>query len=75
MAKARIRNRVRELRESRGMTQAGLAQHCRCTRQTIIMLEHERYVPSLSLAFGIARTFGVTIEDVFEIEPDDVASR
>ena len=69
MAKARIRNRIRALRETAGLTQSQLAKRCACTRQTIIMLEGERYVPSLSLAFSIAQTFGVRIEDVFEPEP------
>ena len=66
MAKARIKNRIRELREITEMTQSQLAKLCGCTRQTIIMLEQERYVPSLSLAFRIARTFDVGIEDVFK---------
>jgi len=66
MAKARIENRIRELRETAEMTQSQLAKLCGCTRQTIIMLEQERYVPSLSLAFRIARTFDVGIEDVFK---------
>ena len=69
MAKARIRNRVRVLREEAGLTQSDLAARCGCTRQTIIMLEQEKYVPSLSLAFAIAQAFGARIEDVFE--PDD----
>jgi len=55
MAKAEIRNRVRGLRsEHDGMTQQQLADHCGCTRQTIIALEQGRYVPSLSLALRIA---------------------
>ena len=66
MAKSRIRNRIRELREGCEMTQAHLAKSCGCSRQTIISLEQERYVPSLSLAFGIARTLGVRIEEVFQ---------
>jgi len=66
MAKAKIRNRVRELRERAGMTQTELASRCGCTRQTIIMLEQERYVPSLSLAFGIARVFDAGVEEVFQ---------
>jgi len=41
-----------------------------CTRQTIIVLEKERYVPSLSLAFLIAGVFGKTIEEVFEFSSD-----
>ncbi len=42
-----------------------------CTRQTIIVLEKERYVPSLSLALLIARVFGLAIEDVFEFVDDE----
>ena len=68
MAKATIRNRIRTLRETAGLTQSDLAKRCGCTRQTIIMLEQERYVPSLSLAFTIADAFNSRIEDVFEPE-------
>ena len=67
MPKAQITNRVRQLRFEHGeMTQQELATRVGCTRQTIIVLEKERYVPSLSLAFAIARVFGAAIEDVFE---------
>jgi putative transcriptional regulator len=48
------------------MTQESLARSCGVTRQTIIALEAGRYAPSLELAFRIARTFGVGIEDVFQ---------
>ncbi len=65
MAKAQIRNHVRRLREEREITQTDLARSCGCTRQTIIMLEQERYVPSLSLAFSIAKALGVALEEVF----------
>lgn len=68
MAKARILNHVRRLREERGITQSDLARTSGCTRQTIIMLEQERYVPSLSLAFAIARSLQVVLENVFEPE-------
>ena len=71
MAKAHIRNHVRQLREERGITQSDLARTSACTRQTIIMLEQERYVPSLSLAFAVTRSLGVTLEEVFE--PEDSA--
>jgi putative transcriptional regulator len=66
MPKARIRNQIRRLRFDHGeMTQQHLADLVGCTRQTIIVLEKERYVPSLSLAFEIARVFERNIEDVF----------
>ncbi len=67
MAKARIKNNIRRLRfENAEMTQQELADRTECTRQTIVALEQEKYVPSLALAFRIARVFGVSIEDVFE---------
>ena len=67
MPKARIGNTIRRLRFEHGeMTQQELADRVGCTRQTIIVLEKERYVPSLSLAFAIARVFDAGVEDVFE---------
>lgn len=53
------------------MTQQELGDRAGCTRQTILLMEQGRYVPSLSLAFAIARVFGKSIEDVFEYgEPE-----
>ena len=69
MPKAKITNEIRRLRfESDEMTQRELAERVGCTRQTIVLLEQGRYVPSLSLAFSIARTFEQTIEEVFRYE-------
>jgi len=36
--------------------------------QTIVALEQEKYVPSLALAFRIARVFSVPLDEVFEYE-------
>lgn len=67
MAKAEISNEVRKLRfEHDEMTQQELADLARCTRQTIIALEQQKYVPSLALAFRIARVFDKPLEAVFE---------
>jgi putative transcriptional regulator len=67
MAKAEIRNKIRRYRFEAGeMTQQELANRVGCTRQTIILMEQSRYVPSLALAFRIARVFQVRIEDIFE---------
>jgi len=69
MPKARINNRIRRLRFDHGeMTQEELAERAGCTRQTIIALEQGKYVPSIELAFKIARVFNVTLEDVFQYE-------
>jgi putative transcriptional regulator len=50
------------------MTQEELANKAGCTRQTIIALEQNKYVPSIELAFRIARVFGVPLEEVFQYE-------
>ena len=69
MAKSKIKNHVRKLRFEHGeMTQQELADLGGCTRQTIMALEHERYVPSLALAFRIARVFKLGVEEVFQYE-------
>ncbi|OUO90932.1 transcriptional regulator [Gordonibacter sp. An230] len=63
-------NRVRELREARGLSQGALAEAVGVTRQTIISLEKGGYVPSLLLAMSIAERFGMAVEDVFSKEED-----
>jgi len=66
---ARIRNRIRRLRfDNDEMTQEELANRAGCTRQTIIALEQGKYVPSIELAFRIAKSFGVALEEVFQYE-------
>ena len=67
MPKAKILNHVRRLRFEHGeMTQQELADRSHCTRQTIIALEQGKYVPSLSLAFRIAKVFGTSLDQIFE---------
>ena len=68
MPKEKINNHIRKLRfEQNEMTQQELADLCGCTRQTIIALEQEKYVPSLILAIKIARVFGKTVDDIFQL--------
>jgi len=67
MNKPEITNIIRRFRFDHGeMTQQELAKRVGVSRQTIIALEAGKYVPSLGLAFRIARVFGATVEDVFE---------
>jgi len=66
---AKIVNRIRRLRfDNNEMTQEELAMKVGCTRQTIIALEQGKYVPSIDLAFRIARVFQVNLEEVFQYE-------
>lgn len=61
-----MKNTLRVLRAERDWTQAELAQRLDVSRQTVNAVETEKYEPSLSLAFKIARLFKRTIEDIFD---------
>ncbi len=66
-----INNRIRRLRfDNNEMTQEELANKVGCTSQTIIALEQGKYIPSIELAFRVARAFGVPLEEVFQYEND-----
>ena len=68
----RIKNRIRRLRfDQNEMTQEELANRVGCTRQTIIALEQNKYVPSIELAFRVAKAFGVPLEEVFQYGNDE----
>ena len=60
---------VREQRTRRKISQAGLAKSLGVSRQTVILIENGRYLPSLPLAFSIARFFGLTVDNMFGKEP------
>ena len=64
-----VKNRIRRLRfDNAEMTQEQLANKVGCTRQTIIALEQNKYVPSIELAFRVAKAFRVPLEEVFQYE-------
>jgi putative transcriptional regulator len=52
------------------MSQGQLAQELRVSRQTVNAIETGRYLPSLPLAFTMARFFGRPIEEVFHDDGD-----
>jgi putative transcriptional regulator len=66
-----VKNSLRERRVQAGLTQAELAAALGVSRQTVISIENGRYLPSLPLAFQIARLFEVPLEHVFELTEED----
>lgn len=60
-----MRNDVRAMRTTRGISQAELAQALGVSRQTVNSIETCRYLPSLPLAFALARFFGTAVEEIF----------
>lgn len=66
-----MRNKIRIERAILNITQADLAERINVSRQTINAIESNKYVPSAVLAMKIARIFGKTVEDVFELDEND----
>ena len=64
----KIDNKIKVYRAMRDMTQEELARRAGVTRQTIIAIEKNKYVPSLELAFRISRIFGESIENIFSFD-------
>lgn len=60
-----ISNQIKVYRAKNDLTQEKLAQKVGVTRQTIIAIEQNKYVPSLELAYKIARAFNSPLEEVF----------
>jgi len=61
-------NHIKALRAAHSLTQEEVADRVGVTRQTILAIEKNKYVPSLELAFKIARLFHKGVEEVFQYE-------
>ena len=70
-----VKNRIEAIRKERGIRQEEFAKLMGVSRQTISSLETGRYNPSIFLAWKIARYFGMSIEEVFIFEEDDLNRR
>lgn len=63
-----MKNKLKELRAIRKMTQEELASHIGVSRQTVNAIEKDKFDPSLTTAFKLARLFGISVEDLFSYE-------
>lgn len=66
-----MKNSIRVERAIKRMTQAQLAELIGVSRQTIVAIESEKYVPSTVLSLKIARVFDKRVDDIFVLEEDD----
>ena len=62
-------NRVAELRNSQGWSQAQFAELLSVTRQTVIAIEQDKYSPSLETAFKVALVLAVPLDQCFQYDP------
>lgn len=66
-----LRNKVKNLRMQKDITQRELADIVGVTSRTIISLEKEQYNPSVLLAYKLASFFEISIENLFLFKEDE----
>jgi putative transcriptional regulator len=66
-----MKNNIKIQRAVANITQAELAEKVGVSRQTINAMELGKYVPSTVLALKIAKVFGKTANEIFELEETD----
>ena len=66
-----MKNSIRVERAMKRITQAQSAELIGVSRQTIVAIESEKYVPSTVLSLKVARVFDKRVDDIFELEEGD----
>lgn len=60
-----MKNKIKNYRSVRNLTQKQLASLVNVRRETIIYLEQGKYMPSLELAYKVAQALKTKIEKLF----------
>lgn len=66
-----MNNKLRVARAEVRMTQQQLAEAAGVSRQTINAIESGKFVPSTVLALKMAKIFGKSVEDIFQLDDED----
>ena len=66
-----MNNKIRVARAELRMTQQQLAEAAGVSRQTINAIESGKFVPSTVLALKMAKIFGKSVEDIFQLDDED----
>ena len=66
-----MKNRVKELRDKRGLTQKELGERVGVSRQAINAIETGKFDPSIWLAYDFARFFSISIEELLVFNEED----
>ena len=64
-------NYLKEERTNQQLTQLQLAEMVNVSRQSIISIESNRYIPSVLLTLKIALVLGKKVEDLFKLDESD----
>ncbi|PRD05635.1 transcriptional regulator [Bacillus sp. MYb56] len=60
-----MKNIIRILRKEKNFSQEDLAKLCNVSRQTINAIENNKYDPTLELAFNLAKSLNITVDQLF----------
>ena len=66
-----MKNKLKIQRAIHDLTQDDLAKRISVSRQTINTIESGKYIPSTALALKMAKSFGITVEELFQLEEGD----
>ena len=63
-----MKNKIKQLRKAAGLRQEDMAKMLDVSRQTIIAIENDKYIPTLELAMKIAKLLKMHVEDIFSLD-------
>ena len=66
-----LKNHIKQHRARLDLTQEELGSRVGVRRQTILAIEKGQYVPSTLVAFKIAKEFGMSVDELFDLVPDE----
>ncbi|GGI43124.1 helix-turn-helix transcriptional regulator [Mammaliicoccus stepanovicii] len=60
-----MKNKIKQYRKTKQISQLTLSEKVNVSRQTINAIENNKYDPTLSLAFKLAKILDTTVDDLF----------
>lgn len=69
-----MKNRVKQLRERKGISQIDLAERLGVSRQALSAVETEKQSPSLQTAMKVARELDTPLAQIFSLEDESMQS-
>ena len=66
----KVKNRIKEIRLAKGISQIQMAEDLQITRQTINAVENHKYNPSLELALKLIKYFDIKLDEIFTLEEE-----
>ena len=67
MSNSELHNKIKIYRAIKNVTQEELATGISVTRKTVNTIENGKFIPSTVLALRMARYFGVSVEELFQL--------